>query len=84
MARVSKVCGEHFMLTTVNSDSSNPLIYDFYGFPKHYYSQTFVSYGDDVLLGKIRGALKSGGIAFEEEKRGLDHGVWGMSRHWQC
>lgn len=31
------------------------------------------------MLGSIESALKSGGVEYEKEKRGLDHGVWGES-----
>ncbi|ORY33446.1 Extradiol ring-cleavage dioxygenase, class III enzyme, subunit B [Naematelia encephala] len=61
----------------VNSDSSNPLIYDFYGFPKHFYELKFESHGDPVLLKAVVSALEKAGIPVATEKRGLDHGVWG-------
>lgn len=64
-------------LKAVNVDSSNPLIYDFYGFPKHYYEQTFKSAGSQQLVSDIKAALTESKVAVTEEKRGLDHGVWG-------
>ena len=68
-------------LLIVNNDSSNPLIYDFYGFPPHYYQETFKSRGDlDLLMGTME-ALKKGGVEVEETPRGLDHGVWGRSNY---
>lgn len=60
-------------------DSTNPLIYDFYGFPKHYYEQTFLSHGSEELVGDIKAALGNAGVGVTEEKRGPDHGVWGTS-----
>lgn len=39
--------------------------------------QKFESRGDAALLQSIESALKSGGVEYEKEKRGLDHGVWG-------
>lgn len=63
----------------VNVDQSNPLVYDFYNFPAHFYQQTFESHGSEDLIGSIKSALKSSHIDVEETKRGLDHGVWGMS-----
>ena len=41
--------------------------------------QKFESRGDSALLQSIESALKSGGVEYEKEKRGLDHGVWGKS-----
>jgi aromatic ring-opening dioxygenase catalytic subunit (LigB family) len=64
-------------LIIVNVDSSNPLIYDFYGFPKHYYEQTFKSKGSQELVNDIKAALAERKLSVTEEKRGLDHGVWG-------
>lgn len=43
--------------------------------------QKFESHGDAALLGSIESALKSGGVTYEKEKWGLDHGVWGESLH---
>ncbi|TXT12916.1 hypothetical protein VHUM_01317 [Vanrija humicola] len=60
----------------VNTDATNPLVYDFYGFPKEFYEQTFESRGDAQLLADIKGALGAAGVAYSTEKRGLDHGVW--------
>lgn len=61
-------------------DNSNPLIYDFYGFPKHYYDQTFTSHGTPQLAAGVVEALESAGLKVEKMKRGLDHGVWGALR----
>ena len=61
----------------MNSNTGNPLIYDFYGFPKHYYDQTFESAGTPALLDDVKSALIGSEIHVEEENRGLDHGVWG-------
>ena len=61
----------------MNVDESNPLVYDFYGFPKHYYEERFSSQGSSDLLSAVQQALRSDGVGFKTEKRGLDHGVWG-------
>lgn len=62
---------------SVNDDPANPLIYDFYGFPAHYYKETFESHGDPELLQGIKDALSFAGIGWKTEHRGPDHGVWG-------
>jgi len=61
----------------VNEDASNPLVYDFYGFPKEYYQQKFASRGNAAMLAAVKEALKAGGVQVSGTKRGLDHGVWG-------
>jgi len=33
------------------------------------------------MLKAIISALEKGGVGYKTEKRGLDHGVWGMSVH---
>jgi aromatic ring-opening dioxygenase catalytic subunit (LigB family) len=60
----------------VNEDQSNPLVYDFYGFPSEYYQQTFVSRGNNQMLSDVKDALKGSDVRFSTAKRGLDHGVW--------
>ncbi|EJT48112.1 hypothetical protein A1Q1_02922 [Trichosporon asahii var. asahii CBS 2479] len=60
----------------VNADQSNPLVYDFYGFPPEYYKQTFTSRGSDSMLSDVKTALTSANIDYATTKRGLDHGVW--------
>ncbi|WWC64557.1 uncharacterized protein I303_107168 [Kwoniella dejecticola CBS 10117] len=60
----------------VNSNKSNPLIYDFYGFPKHYYQFKFVSSFTPELEASVISALQEGGVSFTRADRGLDHGVW--------
>lgn len=61
----------------VNNDLTNPLIYDFGGFPKHYYRETFTSRGNEEMLQAVVGSLQAGGIGVEQVPRGPDHGVWG-------
>ncbi|KAK8853221.1 hypothetical protein IAR55_003923 [Kwoniella newhampshirensis] len=60
----------------VNNNPSNPLIYDFYNFPKRFYELKFESRAEPEFQSKVVQTLKSGGIIVEEEDRGLDHGVW--------
>ncbi|WWC72038.1 uncharacterized protein I206_105997 [Kwoniella pini CBS 10737] len=60
----------------VNSNSSNPLIYDFYGFPKHYYEFKFSSSFTPQLENSVLSALEEGGVSYTRANRGFDHGVW--------
>ncbi|WVR07665.1 hypothetical protein IAU60_004707 [Kwoniella sp. DSM 27419] len=60
----------------VNSNESNPLIYDFYNFPKRLYDLKFSSKAEPEQQQKVIEALTQAGIPVARESRGLDHGVW--------
>lgn len=63
-------------LIEVNTAESLPLIYDFYGFPPHFYEVQFPNRGSPELADRIIGMLSQAGIEAEGRRRGLDHGVW--------
>jgi hypothetical protein len=65
------------MYPTVNTNLSNPLIYDFYGFPKHFYAQTFQSSFSDEHVSDVEKQLSNAGWTVDRTDRGLDHGLWG-------
>lgn len=48
----------------------------FYGFPDHYYKETFPNIGSKEVSQKVLDSLTQAGIKAEGVKRGLDHGVW--------
>lgn len=52
------------------------LIYDFYGFPAHFYDYDFPNRGDPALAERILELLEKANIRSEGVRRGLDHGVW--------
>ncbi|CAI7581922.1 unnamed protein product [Penicillium bialowiezense] len=60
----------------VNTAEMTDLIYDFYGFPSHYYKEKYPNVGSKEVANKVLDSLKDAGIAAEGVKRGLDHGVW--------
>ncbi|KXT00282.1 hypothetical protein AC578_1214 [Pseudocercospora eumusae] len=60
----------------VNTATEMPLIYDFYGFPPHYYEFKFPNKGSPELAEKLLEKLQNAGIKAEGVRRGLDHGVW--------
>ncbi|THX12772.1 aromatic ring-opening dioxygenase LigB subunit [Aureobasidium pullulans] len=60
----------------VNTAETTDLIYDYYGFPDHYYKVKYPNVGSRDLAGKVLGALEGAGIEAEGVKRGLDHGVF--------
>lgn len=53
-----------------------PLIYDFYGFPDHYYKATFPYRASGEVSQRVINVLKEGGVEAVGVERGLDHGVW--------
>ena len=53
-----------------------PLLYDFYGFPKHYYMEKFPNKGSTEIANRVIEVLGEEGINTQKEERGLDHGVF--------
>lgn len=60
----------------VNVSEQEPLLYDFYGFPKHYYAEKFPNKGSPQLAKRVMDLLTEAGIRTIPEERGLDHGVF--------
>jgi 4,5-DOPA dioxygenase extradiol len=52
------------------------LIYDYYGFPPHYYKVQYPNTGSPSLATKILSTLHASGIEAQGVTRGLDHGVF--------
>ncbi|KFY68030.1 hypothetical protein V497_00068 [Pseudogymnoascus sp. VKM F-4516 (FW-969)] len=61
---------------SVNTAPSTPLIYDFGGFPSHYYRAAFPHTGSPQLAHSALRLLTEAGISAQPATRGLDHGVW--------
>ncbi|MFN8097696.1 MAG: class III extradiol ring-cleavage dioxygenase [Dermatophilaceae bacterium] len=51
-----------------------PLLYDFWGFPRHYYEVTYAAPTAPALADAVSSAL--GGDIHRDENRGLDHGAY--------
>jgi 4,5-DOPA dioxygenase extradiol len=62
----------------VNTAETHPLLYDFGGFPKHYYMEKFPHHGSPVLAKRVMDVLGESGIKAIGTERGLDHGVFGV------
>jgi 4,5-DOPA dioxygenase extradiol len=60
----------------INVAEHTDLIYDFYGFPPHYYEYEYPNKGSPELAEKVIKKLAVAGIQIERVQRGLDHGVW--------
>ncbi|CED83140.1 Extradiol ring-cleavage dioxygenase, class III enzyme, subunit B [Phaffia rhodozyma] len=70
---------EHSSAVEINEALETPLIYDFYGFPAHYYVQQFPHRSAPWLVSAVKDRLTSAGIDYvgiQGKGRGLDHGAW--------
>jgi 4,5-DOPA dioxygenase extradiol len=61
---------------TIGATRTVPLIYDFYGFPQHYYEQQYAAPGAPELAGRIRKTLRATQPVADDPERGLDHGAY--------
>ncbi|MFJ4847261.1 MULTISPECIES: dioxygenase [unclassified Streptomyces] len=54
-----------------------PLVYDFWGFPQHYYEVKYAAPGAPALAESVRKLLRGPGIPVQDiPDRGLDHGAY--------
>jgi 4,5-DOPA dioxygenase extradiol len=60
----------------VSATKRVPLVYDFYGFPEHYYRMTYDAPGAPDLASRVKSLMPSKEPVLERETRGLDHGAW--------
>ncbi|KAJ9652299.1 hypothetical protein H2198_008433 [Neophaeococcomyces mojaviensis] len=60
----------------INTSEQEPLLYDFYGFPKHYYKEKYPNKGSPALARRVMELLSEAGIQAVPTERGLDHGVF--------
>ncbi|KAL9087587.1 MAG: hypothetical protein Q9159_003537 [Coniocarpon cinnabarinum] len=60
----------------INVADETEIIYDFYGFPPHYYEYKFPYIGSRQVAERVIGKLNEANIHVEKVERGLDHGVW--------
>jgi len=60
----------------VNTAESMGLMYDYYGFPAHYYEVQYPNQGSPQLAERLLELFKAKGIKAEGVRRGLDHGVF--------
>ncbi|WP_116043081.1 dioxygenase family protein [Amycolatopsis palatopharyngis] len=62
---------------TIGATSTVDLIYDFWGFPEHYYQVTYPAPGAPELAARVRALLRGGGAPVHDAPdRGLDHGAY--------
>ena len=60
----------------ISATTPVPLVYDFYGFPHHYYEMTYGAPGAPGLAAQVRGLMPVNEPVLERPMRGLDHGAW--------
>jgi 4,5-DOPA dioxygenase extradiol len=61
---------------TVGATTPVPLVYDFYGFPAHYYQMRYDSPGAPELAQKVAAVMPFDEPVAQMPNRGLDHGAW--------
>jgi 4,5-DOPA dioxygenase extradiol len=62
---------------TLGATTPVPLVYDFWGFPEHYYQVQYPAPGAPGLASEVGGLLKSVGVPVTHDTdRGLDHGAY--------
>ena len=60
----------------IGATTPQPLVYDFYGFPEHYYRMTYDAPGAPDLAARVKALMPAAEPVLERETRGLDHGAW--------
>jgi len=62
---------------TLGATTTAPLLYDFWGFPRHYYEVRYAAPGAPALAESVRKLLRSAGTPVRDAPdRGLDHGAY--------
>lgn len=61
----------------IGATTAVPLVYDFWGFPRHYYEVRYASPGAPALADSVRKLLRGAGTPVQDmPDRGLDHGAY--------
>jgi 4,5-DOPA dioxygenase extradiol len=61
---------------TIGATTTVPLVYDFYGFPRHHFEQQYPSPGAPELAANVRSMLSATQNVADDPERGLDHGAY--------
>jgi 4,5-DOPA dioxygenase extradiol len=72
------IVSAHWQTAPISLSATHPvpLVYDFYGFPQHYYEMTYDAPVAPDLAAKVRALMPATEPVLERETRGLDHGAW--------
>lgn len=60
----------------INVAEHKDIIYDYEGFPPHFYEVDYPNRGSPEVAERVIEKLEGAGINVERVERGLDHGVW--------
>ncbi|MFD7504449.1 dioxygenase [Streptomyces sp. NPDC059850] len=61
----------------IGATTTIPLVYDFWGFPEHYYRVRYAAPGAPELAERVRKTLRAAGTPVQDiPDRGLDHGAY--------
>jgi 4,5-DOPA dioxygenase extradiol len=63
-------------LSITATAAGTPLVYDFSGFPEHYYRMTYATPDASALATLVASVLPDTQEVYEHAARGLDHGAW--------
>jgi len=61
---------------TLGATETVPLVYDFWGFPQHYYETTYAAPGAPDLARQVTALMPDGETVAHQPDRGLDHGAY--------
>lgn len=61
---------------TIGATETVPLVYDFWGFPEHYYQVTYPAPGTPELAAKVAALMPDSEPVAHKPRRGLDHGAY--------
>jgi 4,5-DOPA dioxygenase extradiol len=61
---------------TIGATTPVPLVYDFYGFPSHYYDVQYAAPGAPELARRVRALVGRTQAVVDDPTRGLDHGAY--------
>jgi 4,5-DOPA dioxygenase extradiol len=61
---------------TLGATTPTPLVYDFWGFPQHYYQTTYTAPGAPELAAAVTALMPDSETVVEQPSRGLDHGAY--------
>jgi 4,5-DOPA dioxygenase extradiol len=61
---------------TLGATQTVPLVYDFHGFARHHYEQTYPAPGAPDLAERVRALIGEGQPVIDDPSRGLDHGAY--------
>jgi len=60
----------------IGATTTVPLVYDFYGFPEHFYRLQYRAPGAPDLAASVRSLMPATEPILDRPTRGLDHGAW--------